>query len=114
MLWINNKEKALPSIVELKSITLIKALSDDPILNNNQRWGRQEERRFGCLDMQLYESCSSQDKHKPLHWNHLVKFNLFSCQDTCCCTFCISNPVLLILSYIPYCGNKKRGFSDYV
>lgn len=44
MLWINNKVKTLSSSVALESIILIKApdfLSDDPILNNNQRLRRE-------------------------------------------------------------------------
>lgn len=75
-LWINNKEKTLCSSVKLESIILIKALdflSDDPILINNQRGGGSQ-----CLDTQLCESSSSEDKPWLPNWNHLVRSNLFS------------------------------------
>lgn len=94
--WINNREKLLCSTVALESIKLIKAphfLSDDPILKNNQRlrggWGVS-----GCLDMQLCESCGSEDKPWLLNWNHLVRFNLFSSQDPAAVPAVLLNPAL--------------------
>lgn len=56
---------------------LIKALhflSDDPILKNKQR-GTGEEGR--CLDVQLHESCSAEDKPCSLNWSHLVESSVF-------------------------------------
>lgn len=47
---------------------------------------------FGCLDTQLCESCSSEDKPGLLNWNHLVRFNLLSFQDPRCCTRCTRKP----------------------
>lgn len=66
-LWINNKDKMLCSSVALESIILIKApdfLSDDPIFNNNQRLTKGVGVGGGsrCLDMQLCESCRSEEK----------------------------------------------------
>lgn len=67
-------------------------LSDDPILNNNQRQSREEggEGRGGSrrLDMQLCESCSGEDKPWLPNWNHLVGFNLFFISRPHCCTCC--------------------------
>lgn len=110
--WINNREKTLRSSVALESIKLIKGphfLSDDPILNNNQRLRREREGRgSGCLDMQLCESCSSEDKPWLLNWNHLVRFNLFSSGDPTAVPAVLLNPALTdFLSTVSFVAELK-------